>query len=256
MLSFKVYEKVRFVFVRHLSIFLALLLCVLMQSCGSMGTQKNETKVAPLALTPPPPKESVEVKMLKRAELAFRNGNLTTPEHDNAYDLFQSVLMLNPNSQQARSGVQAILIRYAELIRQATEANQFSKSKRLLSQAELYYPANELLMRLKRENSRKQNTYIAQQKKIPDAHPSDLTVSEFALPAYALSKRTPAMKKYLADVASRLRESQESVMIYARTDTEGRWIYSQMKEAVPGYRVRGDIKLDRKPRLRLLPPLQ
>jgi hypothetical protein len=45
-------------------------------------------------------------------------------------------------------------------------------------------------------------------------------------------------------------------MIIARTDVEGRWIYQKMRDAVPGYRVRGDIKLGNPPRVQLVPAAQ
>src|SRR5690606_36586196 len=51
---------------------------------------------------------ALEATALARAEGAFRAGRLTEPAHDNAYESFHSVLLLNPNSSQARAGVQAI----------------------------------------------------------------------------------------------------------------------------------------------------
>ena len=52
-----------------------------------------------------------------------------------------------------------------------------------------------------------------------------------------------------------MKNSGEFVLITSRTDDEGRWIYRQMQEAVPGYLVRGDIQLGSPPRVTLLPPL-
>ena len=231
------------------------LVVLVLQGCGSVAT-KPQTAGAAVKEEPVVQQNPIEVAMLKRAEQAFRKGDLTKPNYANAYDLFHSVLIINPENQQARSGLQAILIRYAEMIREATRKNQFSKSQRLLSQVEKYYPANDLLMELKKEAKKRKAAYMARQKPVPAEKPGDRNVSEFVLPTYALSKRTAELTRYIGEVAVRLKSSQEYVMIYARTDAEGRWIYSQLKKAVPGYRVRGDIKLGRKPRLVLLPPLQ
>ena len=72
-----------------------------------------------------------------------------------------------------------------------------------------------------------------------------------ALPASELSARSDAVVQMLTSVAQRIREHQLRVVIVARTDSEGRWVYSQLRQAVPGYRVRGDIKLGNPPRLLL-----
>lgn len=166
--------------------------------CGTVAEKR--------AVVEPPardvPRVSIEQRMLKRAEKAFRDGNLTKPAHENAYDLFHSVLMVNPKSQQARSGIQAILIRYAELIRSAIKADQYSKSERLLSQVEQYFPANDLLMELRKRSKQQRKAYLARQKKVPDAQPENLTVSEFVLPGYALSRRTPELSGYIGSGCS------------------------------------------------------
>ena len=59
------------------------------------------------------------------------------------------------------------------------------------------------------------------------------------------------MVQMLAGIAQRIRQHQMRVIIVARDDSEGRWIYGQLRQAVPGYRVRGDIKLGNPPRLLL-----
>jgi hypothetical protein len=57
-------------------------------------------------------------------------------------------------------------------------------------------------------------------------------------------------------VAQRVRESDETVLILARTDAEGRWIYKVMRESVGEYRIRGDIRITREPALVLQPPIE
>ncbi|MFC6981009.1 hypothetical protein [Microbulbifer taiwanensis] len=59
----------------------------------------------------------------------------------------------------------------------------------------------------------------------------------------------------LRGAAQRIRRGELRVIIVARNDAEGRWIYQQLREAVPGYRVRGDIKLGSPPRLLLIQPV-
>ncbi len=237
---------------------LLLLVCLL----GCAGQSHEQESVAKMPDFVPEVRSQVsvrvpmEAKLLTRAEDAFRKGDLTAPAYENAYDLFQSVLLLKPNSSQARSGIQAILIRSAERIRESTQKKNFRKSEQLLTSAQTYFPGNNLLLQLQQELNQTKARYRQLALKIPEAKPSDTNITEYRLPPYALKKRNNEMVKYLREIALRLEQTQESVMIYARTDSEGRWIYGKMKEAVPGYRVRGDIRLASQPRLELLPPLQ
>lgn len=196
---------------------------------------------------------ALEAKMLSKAERAFRAGRLTEPTHDNAYDTFHSVLLLNPNNSQARAGVQAILIRYADLIRRALAEQDYYNAEILLNRAQIYYPANALLLDLKKELAAAREKEDEQMLTTP---PTDLAIVDYPLPSGALSRRSSTVSEYLARIALRVRENGESVMIHARSDAEGRWIYKQLNDAVPGYRVRGDIKLGRAAKIVILPPLQ
>ncbi len=196
---------------------------------------------------------ALESKMLDRAERAFRAGRLTEPDHDNAYDSFHSVLLLNPNNSEARSGIQAILIRYAELIRKALAEHDYYNAGVLLNRAQTYYPANNLLLDLKKELAKVREK---EDQQMLTKAPTDKAIVDYPLPAGALGRRSETVSDYLARIALRLKESNESVMIHARTDAEGRWIYKQLNDAVPGYRVRGDIKLSRVAKIVILPPLQ
>ncbi|TVZ40029.1 hypothetical protein P886_4446 [Alteromonadaceae bacterium 2753L.S.0a.02] len=195
---------------------------------------------------------SVEQKVLAQAEAAFRKGNLTTPPHNNAYDRFHSVLMLNPNNQQARSGLQAIVILYADMIRDSLAASRYTQANALLKQAQIYYPAHPLLLELQKEARKSQ---LHSEQVMLKQSPSDLTIQEFPLPERKLSRNKEELIPFLASIAQRVKVTEESIMIYARTDAEGRWIYKQMKKAAEGYRIRGDIRLAKSPKIAILPPL-
>lgn len=197
-------------------------------------------------------RETMEQRFLIQAEEAFRRGRLTAPAHNNAYDSFHSVLLVNPDNQQARSGLQAILIRYADMVREAMAASRYRLSKDLVRQAQIYYPGNQLLLDLQQEIRKLQYSY---QQTVLAKPTNDLTLQEFELPTQMLSDDRDALLPFINSIAQRVESTDESVMIYARTDAEGRWIYRQMKKAVPGYRVRGDIRLSQSPKIAILPPL-
>jgi hypothetical protein len=70
-----------------------------------------------------------------------------------------------------------------------------------------------------------------------------------------LSARNEHVKSQLAALAKRVQTSKEYVLIYARNDAEGRWVYQQMRKASANYRLRGNIKQHQKPRVVLDAPL-
>lgn len=195
---------------------------------------------------------TLEQRLLIQAQEAFRLARYTTPQHNNAYDKFHSVLLLNPENPQARAGLQAILLRYAQLVRSAIERGRLRAANAYLNQAELFYPASALLMDLKQQiKAAKADQHKAQQVVQKVETPKD----EYALSVSELSARSDAIKARLSDIALRVKDSDESVLIFARSDREGRWIYKQLKLAADGYRVRGDIRIAKAPKVRILPPL-
>ncbi len=240
-------------------IFLALVVAGLL-GCGSqpsksqvgLGSEKplgaEESAASPALYR----SESLEQRLLTQAHDAFKSARYTTPQHDNAYDKFHSVLLLNPENAQARAGLQAILLRYAQLVRSATEKGRLRAASAYLRQAELFYPANALLMDLKKQIKTAYATQNQQQKTVEAVKsPHD----EYRLKVEELNATSDTMKALLNEIAQRVKESDESVLIFARSDREGRWIYKQLKLAAEGYRVRGDIRIARAPKVRVLPPL-
>ncbi len=217
---------------------------------GQNGHRQNRDK--PLGKKAAGIKFSVETRLLIQAEKAFRLGRYTTPQHDNAYDKFHSVLLINPGSSRARSGLQAILLRYAELVRAALQKGRLGAASAYLSQVELFYPANALLVDLKK------NLRLAKEKQ-----PVEMFVAkgissgneEFNLPMDELNDKSSVITQILSNIALRVKETDESILIFARNDKEGRWIYRQLRQSASGYRVRGDIRISQAPKVRILPPL-
>lgn len=199
-----------------------------------------------------PLKKRMENALLQQAQHAFSEGSFTTPAHNNAYDKFQSVLLINPHSEQARAGIQAILLKYSQLIRLAISEGRLATAKNYLHAAEIYYPANALLMDLKQQIREAEAAYT----QVEDDPPieSQKKYEEVALAVSDLNRKSESLLQMLVGLARRVEETDEGILIFARTDREGRWIYKQMKDAVPGYRVRGDIRISKSPKIRILPP--
>jgi signal recognition particle GTPase len=66
-------------------------------------------------------------------------------------------------------------------------------------------------------------------------------VEVYALDPAGLNSKSVEMLAHLAEVAQHIQEQEATFIINARTDEEGRWIYKVMREAVGGYRLRGNI---------------
>ncbi len=197
---------------------------------------------------------ALEQRLLDQAQAAFRGAKYTSPSHNNAYDKFKSVLLINPKNSQARAGLQAILLRYSQLIRTALSDGRVRAAGNYLDTAEIFYPNNALLKDLRAElRSKKQ--VLAVQDGLSRSNGNKHEYEDILLSVGELNARSETITQKLSTLALRLKDTDESVLIYARSDREGRWIYKQLKQAAQGYRVRGDIRVSKSPKVRILPPL-
>ncbi|MEX2963954.1 N-acetylglucosaminyltransferase [Microbulbifer sp. TYP-18] len=176
---------------------------------------------------------------LSRAEGARQKGFLTQPAGASAYDHYLRVLQLDPGNVRAESGIQTLVIEYVQRARDALRRRAFGEVTAFLSQAEALAPGNVLVAEVR--------TQLAGERSRASANP--LAGDEIPLPAGSLANRDEAVLALLKNAAGRIRREGRRVIIVARNDAEGRWIYQQLREAVPGYRVRGDIRLGQSPRL-------
>ena len=81
------------------------------------------------------------------------------------------------------------------------------------------------------------------------AQPSE---REFLLATADLTVRNDIIAARLVELAQIARKAQSRLLIVARNDAEGRWIYRKMREAVDGHRLRGNIDIGSVPRIVLL----
>lgn len=214
--------------------------------------------VSPVIVVPPEPDPKVLKaerlerdiqQLLNAAERALAADRLTKPAHDNAYDRFQAVLLLRPNHPQAISGLQQVMLRYLALARQSAARSELGKARALLERARQVDKDSVQIAELDRQLAAQQARQQSDSKTV------SAQSNEYVLPASELDKRGEKIVTQLQQIAQQARGSGEFLLIVARGDAEGRWIYQQMKEAVPGFRLRGDIQLGRKAKVLLLPPI-
>jgi hypothetical protein len=217
------------------------------------ANQKKPAPVAPVPVPQPAPvitKEQQVVRMLLlNGEYTLSRDQLLTPVNDNAYDFFRAVLKLDPDNQRAKGGLQGIVMRYVDLARQAAARGNYTQATTMLNNARIVDPNNLLIKEVSA-------ALTEQIKSAPPVVPYRGGANEFLLDAALLGKNDPQMLARLNEIAQKLKATDSLAMIIARSDVEGRWIYQKMRDAVPGYRVRGDIKLGGPPRVQLVPPAQ
>lgn len=193
-------------------------------------------------------------RLLDQADDALRDGRMVLPEYDNAFDRFQSVLILSPDNAQARSGLQAILVSLATDVRYSIGVKQFYRARQQIKQLDNYFPKTALVEDLQHE-LRQEQAKTVKIVEVETSPPPEGDYEDVVLSQSELTERSDAILQQLQSIADKVVENKSMVMIYARSDKEGRWIYKQLKKSAKGYRVRGDIRIG-KPKLRLLPPLE
>lgn len=218
------------------------------------ANQKKPAPVAAPAVAPPSvpviTKEQQMVRMLLlNGEYTLSRDQLLTPANDNAYDFFRAVLKLDPNNQRAKGGLQGIVMRYVDLARQAAARGNYTQATTMLNNARIVDPNNLLIKEVSAG-------LVEQIKSAPPVQPYRGGANEFLLEASLLGKEDPKILARLNEIAQKLKATDSLAIIIARSDVEGRWIYQKMRDAVPGYRVRGDIKLGGPPRVQLVPAAQ
>jgi len=209
---------------------------------------------APVAAGAPAPAQDSATQraihlLLLNGEYTLTHDQLLTPVSDNAYDYFRAVLKLDPDNQRAKGGIMGIVMRYVDLARQAAARGNYGLATQMLNNARMVDPEN-LLIKEVSEGLK------AQYASAPPPAPYQGGANEFLLDSAQLAKQSPEIISKLGEVARKLQASDGLAMIVARTDQEGRWIYLKMREAVPGYRVRGDIQIGSPPRIKLVPRLE
>lgn len=252
---------------RHM-LFVGMVMPIMLMSigCGLLNTQSAlpeasvSTQSSPEAIAVEPAavvkKQELDFtqRLLEQADDALREGRLVLPEYDNAFDRFQSVLILSPDNVQARSGLQAILVGLAADARYSIGVKQFYRARQQIRQLGDYFPKTALAGDLQHE-LREEQAKIIKIVEVETPRPPQGDYEDIVLSQSELTERSDAIRQQLQSVADKVVVNKSMVMIYARSDKEGRWIYKQLKQSAKDYRVRGDIRIG-KPKLRLLPPLE
>lgn len=191
-------------------------------------------------VTPTPsPEETARRKeiefLLDEAYRALQQDKLTTPLNDNAYYRYLRVLSLDPDNAEAEQGISDIVEKYLEWAIEYATDGRFGMARRNLNKARSVdetHPNIPAVARLieDQENAKRMTYQLS-----PDR----------------LRQRTSSMVEEIVEIGREASSHGATVVIYARSDEEGRWIYRQLNRAAPE-RIRARIELSTPPRIRLV----
>jgi hypothetical protein len=157
---------------------------------------------------------------------ALNEDRLLTPVDNNAHGRYQRVLAYDPDNALALEGLQNIVNRYVELATDASRQGRFAAAQSLLERARFVDPKS-------------QNIVDAQAALEVDMDSDDLV---FELDLESVRTQSEKISNELSDIAIQAREHGAFLWITAPTDEQARWMYGVMREAVTGYRLRGNIE--------------
>ncbi|GLS25198.1 hypothetical protein GCM10007877_09120 [Marinibactrum halimedae] len=199
----------------------------------------------------PSKKDRMIAQLLADAERAMTLSQYMTPVEDNAHDRYRAVMLIDPDNKEAAQGIRSIAQRYLSLAKALAERGQFGSARNFVSKARNIHPhidgiaSVEAAIQTLEKQNRQQPVELVSSGVDDNGEGKEVV----ALPVRALDQRSDVLKAQLQKLAVRVKNSDEFMLIVARNDTEGRWIYQEMKKAVPGYRLRGDIRRGKSPKI-------
>ena len=165
--------------------------------------------------------------LLYDALRALQQDRLLTPIDDNAHGRYQRVLAYDPANQQALEGLQNIVLRYLELASDASRQGRFDDALDFLERARFVDEDSPAIA----------EAWIALQAEINSGD------KVLRIEPQDLHARSSRAQQQLADIARQARDMDAFFLITAPTDEQARWMFSVMREAVEGYRLRGNIEI-------------
>jgi hypothetical protein len=233
---------------------LPLLLGVLLISCSSpVGLTKGGTKPSEERIKDP------QIRLISSAEVFVGSGGsrkistpdllyaalqaldadrLLTPVDDSAHGKFMQVLATEPNNAIALDGIQNITLRYLQLAEEAMRRGLFVESETMLDRARFVDQDHPSIAGV-------ELALTAEMKS------NDLF---FRFDAAEMTARSEQAQRRLQEIAVQAKQAEAFFLITAPNDELARWMFSVMREAVLGYRLRGNIELAGRTSIRLRMP--
>ena len=226
-----------------------LFLLVWTASCSTVPPQNNvppfsKSQVAERSNTQYDQKQLAITQLMEQAHQAMQDRLLTEPEDRSALFYYRSVLQIDPHHHGAREGIHQIVELYLTWALEAIDNLAFTKANLWLERAALADPKAPAIFtvaeRLELKRSLSRRTIVL---------PEWIT-STTDLPNHD-SATQRAVNSFFQDIAASIRQQGATIVIYSRSDEEGRWIYQSVNQYLP-QRLRATLKLDRPARIDLI----
>jgi len=218
----------------------------LLITLAACTTPAPETPAAPALASPLPdeppiaPAAPIDIDrldaLLELGDRALKDGRLLTPIDNCAYDYYREALVVAPNHPAAEHGLQRVAERYVGMAEQAAERGQFDTARSLLERARIVEP---------------QLDSIAEAQAQIEIR-SSAARQHIQLDVGQLSAHADEIVAQLKSLGAKAKAADAWVIIRARNDAEGRWIYQQMASAPGTRRIRAELTLASPPGVDLL----
>ena len=176
--------------------------------------------------------------LLYEALQALDNDRLLTPVDDNAHGRFKRVLAYEPDNEIALQGLKDIVQRYLQLAEQSMRRGLFEEAKTFIDNAKF----------VDADDPGIAGVWLALQ---AEMNSDDLF---YNLNNREFSARTDSAKAKLEEIARQAQQENAFFLITAPNDDLARWMFGVMRDAVSGYRLRGNIELASQTSIRLRLP--
>ena len=229
--------------------FLPLFLIVWAASCSTVPPQNSVTRsstpqVAERSNHQSDQKKLAITRLMEQAHKAMEDRLLTEPENRNALFFYRAVLQIDPRHHGAREGIHQIVELYLTWALEALDDLAFTKANLWLERAALADPKAPAIFtvaeRLELKRSLSRRTIV-----LPE-----WVTSTTDLPNHD-SATQRAVNSFFQEIAASIRQQGATIVIYSRSDEEGRWIYQSVNQYLP-QRLRATLKLDRPTRIDLI----
>lgn len=205
----------------------------------------------PTGKTEPPPAPPPEIekphvptaqereiqRLLAEASTAMAEDRLTTPSEDCAYYRYVRVLKLDPENGDARIGLSDIVERYLNWALMEARSRRFGRAYGYLASARSVDETHPNIAAVARQIDELQQAHS----------------TRYKLSREGLAARSAEVAERLREIGAEIARSNASVVITARSDPDGRWIYQQLNAAT-GTRVRAQMQIGTPPSVELLAP--
>ncbi len=174
--------------------------------------------------------------LLEQANRAIGYDHLTGPQPGNAYDLFQQVLVLDPQNEDALRGPEKITERFVALALEAANRWQLVQARSLLSRAKEIMPDHPSI-----SPTQTQLDLLARANRKSAKFPRDGLKDE----------HTDTVGELIA-LGTEAKGGSCRTTITAPGDVEGRWMFQKMNEAQGEGRVRANVQIGSPPGVELV----